>query len=107
MKGFNLNLGLLWRSQWVNWGFMYRSPFTARYDFKGSAETNVAEAQLQPRTSGAYDLGNLHFEMLAGHPPYIAGTPLAVLEIHRTEPSPTYTPWGRGFRPARFASSNV
>ncbi|HEX9082461.1 MAG TPA: hypothetical protein VF768_09280 [Holophagaceae bacterium] len=32
-RGLNANLGLIWRSEWVNLGVVYRSPFTATYTF--------------------------------------------------------------------------
>lgn len=32
-RGINANLGLIWRSQYVNFGVVYRTPFTADYTF--------------------------------------------------------------------------
>ena len=31
--GFNATLGLIWRSQWLNLGLTYRTPYTATYSF--------------------------------------------------------------------------
>ena len=33
MRGLNFNAGLIWRSDWVNLGLVYRSPFSATYTF--------------------------------------------------------------------------
>ncbi len=33
-RGWNVNAGLIWRSQYVNLGLVYRSPFTATYTFE-------------------------------------------------------------------------
>jgi hypothetical protein len=38
-RGINANLGLIWRSRWVNLGVVYRTPFTASYSFSNSYAT--------------------------------------------------------------------
>jgi hypothetical protein len=55
-RGFNFNLGLIWRSDWVNLGAVYRSPFTATYTFVDhydavSTTTGLPISQSSPSTA--------------------------------------------------------
>ena len=57
-RGFNFNLGFIWRSDWVNVGAVYRSPFTATYTFTDqytsvSTSTGLPSTQASPTTSAA------------------------------------------------------
>ncbi len=56
LRGFNFNLGLIWRSEWVNLGAVYRSPFTATYTFTDhydsiSTSTGLPASQDSPSTA--------------------------------------------------------
>jgi len=51
-RGINSNLGLLWRSQWLNLGVVYRTPFTASYSFSDSY-TYVNTTTLVPTVQAA------------------------------------------------------
>ena len=55
-RGINANLGLMWRSQWLNFGMVYRTPFTAKYTFTNryaylDSSTFVPAVQAGPATS--------------------------------------------------------
>ena len=55
-RGFNFNLGLIWRSDWVNLGAVYRAPFTATYTFVDrydavSTTTGLPTSQSTPSTA--------------------------------------------------------
>ncbi len=55
-RGLNYNLGLIWRSDWVNLGAVYRSPFTATYTYTDrydsvSTTTGLPSTQSSPATS--------------------------------------------------------
>ncbi len=55
-RGFNFNVGLIWRSDWVNLGAVYRSPFTASYTFTDhyasiSTSTGAPSSEDSPRTT--------------------------------------------------------
>jgi long-subunit fatty acid transport protein len=57
-KGVNFNLGIIWRSDWVNLGAVYRSPFTATYTFTDqysyvSTTTGQPASQTSPATDVA------------------------------------------------------
>ena len=57
-RGFNVNLGLIWRSEWVNLGAVYRTPFSADYTFTNSyayvdPSTFVPATQAGPRTTSS------------------------------------------------------
>jgi len=66
--------------------FWASPPYAAPEIIKGSA----ADAR-----SDLYSLGATLFELLAGRPPYVAGTPREILQMHLTAPLPdvrTYRP---------------
>jgi hypothetical protein len=55
-RGLNANLGLIWRSDWLNLGVVYRSPFTATYTYADrydsvSTTTGLPSTQSAPATS--------------------------------------------------------
>jgi hypothetical protein len=55
-RGINANLGLIWRSQWLNLGVVYRTPFTASYTFTNSyssvdSTSFVPTVQTGPQTT--------------------------------------------------------
>ena len=55
-RGINVNLGLIWRSEWLNLGVVYRTPFTAKYTFTNryayvDSSTFVPAVQAGPQTS--------------------------------------------------------
>jgi long-subunit fatty acid transport protein len=55
-RGLNVNVGLIWRSDWVNLGAVYRSPFTATYTFSDhydyvSTTTGQPASENSPSTS--------------------------------------------------------
>jgi hypothetical protein len=48
-RGFNFNLGLIWRSRWLNLGLVYRTPYTANYLFSNNY-TYVSNSNFMPTT---------------------------------------------------------
>jgi tetratricopeptide (TPR) repeat protein len=59
--------------------------------FLGTPRYTAPEAQVPARAGPAadrYSLGAMLFEMLAGRPPFLGETPLAVLDQHRRAPVP-------------------
>jgi long-subunit fatty acid transport protein len=55
-RGLNMNLGLIWRSDWLNLGAVYRSPFTATYTYTDrydsvSTTTGLPTSENAPATS--------------------------------------------------------
>jgi long-subunit fatty acid transport protein len=56
LRGSNWTLGVLWRSEWVNVGAVYRSPFTARFESRMEATTNVQPNGLTPEFSARYEV---------------------------------------------------
>ena len=52
-RGLNANLGLIWRSDLVNVGVVYRTPFTATYTFDNSRVTLDASTGLPVGSTGA------------------------------------------------------
>jgi len=51
-RGINANLGLIWRSEYVNLGVVYRTPFTASYTFTNSY-SSVDPATFVPTAQSA------------------------------------------------------
>lgn len=56
MRGSNWNVGVLWRSEHLNLGAVYRSSFTAHFNSDTSTSTNVPDAHLPPRFTTSYPL---------------------------------------------------
>jgi long-subunit fatty acid transport protein len=56
LRGFNWNLGVLWRSEYLNVGAVYRSAFTARFDTRMTAQSNIPDSQLAPEFNASYSL---------------------------------------------------
>ena len=57
-RGVNGNLGLIWRSEWVNLGLVYRTPFTATYTFTDTydyvdATTGMPLQERNPSTAAS------------------------------------------------------
>lgn len=56
LRGSNWNIGVLWRSEKLNVGAVYRSAFAARFDSRVSAQTNVVDSPLPGTYTAAYQL---------------------------------------------------
>jgi long-subunit fatty acid transport protein len=56
MRGSNWNLGLLWRSEQLNVGVVYRSDFSAPFSTTMKSQSNVPENQLPASFSASYQL---------------------------------------------------
>lgn len=54
LRGSNWTLGVLWRSEQVNVGVVYRSPFSARFESQVRAVTNVQPNGLTPAFDANY-----------------------------------------------------
>lgn len=56
LQGSNWNIGVLWRSEKLNVGAVYRGAFAARFDSRMSAQSNVEGNQLPALFTAAYQV---------------------------------------------------
>ncbi len=93
-RGWNYNLGLIWRSQYLNAGLVYHSPFTADYTFQNNEIVD-------PETGPANPVTGQHFSTQINWPETLG----AGLAFHPTDrftlaADYTRTRWSRAtFKP--------
>lgn len=56
LQGSNWNIGVLWRSEKLNVGAVYRGSFAARFDSRTNTQSNVDGSQLPGSFSASYQL---------------------------------------------------
>ncbi len=56
LQGSNWNIGVLWRSEKLNVGAVYRGAFAAQFDSRTSAQSNVADSQLPGLFTASYQV---------------------------------------------------
>jgi long-subunit fatty acid transport protein len=96
--GLNMNLGVLWRSKFVEAGLVYRTPFAADYTFEGTythpdAVSDQVQTEATSRTTSKVRWPETFGFGLAWHP-----TPSLQMAVDWSR-----TPWSK----ARFASSGT
>lgn len=89
-RGVNFNLGLIWRSKWVSFGAVYRTPFTANYIFTNSY-TSVSSTSFTPAgASGPTVQADLHWPETFGF-----GFGLHLDPRFLVTADTSHTPWSR------------
>ena len=65
-RGLNANLGVIWRSEYVNLGVVYRTPFTAVYTFDNNHVAVDATTKLPTQTIGPRQPFNIRWPETLG-----------------------------------------
>ena len=101
-RGLNGNLGLIWRSQYLNLGLVYRTPFTATYTFENYLTQPDPVTRLIVTTHGARAPYSVHWPETLGWGLGVHPLPTLLLTADWAR-----TPWSQAnFAPAGSSYDN-